>query len=364
MRSGRFAIAKERILAELETVIVELFGAAASHRHRRTVTWNIANPWRKGSKPTQMVVNLRGRRGGWIDFVSGDKGDAIDLVAFALAGHVSDQSRKDAVAWAEERFGLRNMDPATRTRLVSEAAARRQRLEEESRASAGETRKRVQRFFHACDETILGTPVEVYLGWRGIALGEVPNLARSFRFRADCDYWPAGRGVALPAMVAAMVDHAGRLGACHLTFLARDGRGKAQLPEGMNAKLFKGAVAGLMIRVTNGPSGLNAEEAAYNGVKGPIGVTEGIEDALSAAAAFPALRMWAAGSLSGLMHIPNHFAADGWLIFRDNDWGKPQATALFDRAIARLRQFGKPVETLAMPADWGKDLNDALNQEI
>ena len=33
----------------------------------------------------------------------------------------------------------------------------------------------------------------------------------------------------------------------------------------------------------------------------------------------------------------------------------------YDRAIARLRAFRKPVEAIAMPPDWGKDVNDALN---
>jgi len=71
--------------------------------------------------------------------------------------------------------------------------------------------------------------------------------------------------------------------------------------------------------------------------------------------------MHAAGSLSGYLHVPDHACIKGYLIFRDNDWDKPQAVELFDRALARFKSFGKPVTEVAMPAAWGKDTNDVLN---
>jgi hypothetical protein len=145
-----------------------------------------------------------------------------------------------------------------------------------------------------------------------------------------------------------------------MTFLSADGRSKAPVEK---AKLMWPEVAGFVVRVTNGPSGMTAEDAAAAGISGLVSITEGIEDSFSIAIATPELRCWAAGSLSGLLYVPDHPSVSGWIIFKDNDWGKPQAAALFNRAVARFRSFGKPVEVVAMPADWGKDVNDALNQE-
>ncbi len=102
------------------------------------------------------------------------------------------------------------------------------------------------------------------------------------------------------------------------------------------------------------------EKAAEAGEAGPAGVSEGIEDALSAAVADPDLRMAAAGSLPNLLTVPDHAAASAYLVFRDNDWNKPQAVALFERALAHFKAFGKPVRAVAMPPSWGKDVNDAF----
>lgn len=371
---SRFAIAKERLLQDLEAVIPEIF-PGAKPRYRRRNGWNIASHWRGQSKPSQMIVWLSGsRRGGWKDFVTGEGGDAIDLIAWGKEGIVTADSRMRAVEWIEDRFGIRRMDPETRAKMAAEAARRRELAERQEARRLDLQRERVRRTFFACEPNIAGTPVETYLGTRGIRLSEVPHLTHSFRYRADCEYWPLARydgegnrlapGPTFPALVSAMVSSGGKLCGLHLTFLAPDGRGKApvkQIDPELNEKLFKGDVAGLVIRVTNGPSGLAAEAAAQAGVSGPVGLTEGIEDALSAAIAAPGLRMWAAGSLSGLLHVPDHPCASSWLVFRDNDWGKPAAARLFDRALARLRGFGKPVQDVAMPADWGKDVNDAIN---
>jgi hypothetical protein len=155
-----------------------------------------------------------------------------------------------------------------------------------------------------------------------------------------------------------MVDARGTIGACHMTFLAANGEGKAPVEQ---PKLMWPETAGLVIRISNGATGLSGSEAAEAGVSGLVGLTEGIEDALSAALATPELRMWAAGSLSGLLHVPDHPCAAGWIIFKDNDWGKAEAQALFDRAVARIKSFRKPVEVVSLPADWGKDVNDAIN---
>lgn len=383
--TSRFAIAKEKLLADLESVIPDLLGsrATAKRNQRKRARWNVVNPWRAQADAGQTIIWLTGaRRGGWKDFVSGDKGDVVDLVAFVKEGYVTRESRMRAVEWAEDRYGIRALDPATKQKIAEEAAARARKLAQEQAAEQKTMRDRARKMFFACEVRLEGTPVETYLAGRGVLLAEVPHITPAFRYRADCEYWPLGQyrddqvrvpGPSFPAMVSAMVSADGTLNALHLTYLAPDGRGKAPVkqiarrrgldPKEFSEKLFKGDVAGFVIRCTNGPSGLSAEKAAAAGVAGPCGLTEGIEDGLTAGTQEPRLRMWAAGSLSGLLYVPDHACVSSWLMFKDNDWGKPQATALFNQAYRRLRGFGKPVEVLAMPADWGKDVNDAINQE-
>lgn len=356
---SRFSVAKQMVVDDLETIVGELL--RAQPRHRRTGLWQVANPYRPKSKPEQMCVWLRGaRRGAWKDFVSGEKGDAIDLVAFALTGDVNETSRMDAVKWVEDRYGIRNMDAGQRERMAAEAKARRIAAEAKEAERVKKARERARKFFFSCQEQIFGTSVEAYLRSRGVELSRVPNLGRAIRFHPACEYWMDEARPKLPAMVSAMVDEAGKIGACHYTFLAPDGRGKAKVDK---AKLMFPETSGLLIRLTDGASGLPADrpEAVASGI---VGATEGIEDALSVAIANPDLRMWAVGSLSGLLTLHNHPCASGYLIFKDNDWGKPQAQAQFARAMTRARQFGKPVEELAMPASWGKDVNDAINRRV
>lgn len=377
----RFSVAKDLVVTNLSDIVPALFGGGKKQsRHRdRDHSWQVANRWRPGADLSEMKV---WPGGAWKDFVSGDAGDAIDLVAFGLTGIVNKDSRMQAVAWVEDRYGIKTMAPAERAKLQEQIKEKRLDLEAEAEKAAKAAHDRARKAFFGGEQEVLGTPVDTYLrDVRGVDLRLVPHLNwRSFRYRPDADYWPAREfGVPLearsfPALLSAMVDGQGRLGAVHYTFLEPDGSGKLdtlargwfdEKPDGRrkgkSAKLMYPETAGLVIRISQGPSGLPAEEAAANGVVGWFGHTEGIEDGLSAALADPELRMDAAGSLSGYLHIPDHAAAEGHLLFRDNDWDKPQAVALFDQALARMRGFGKPVEALAMPAAWGKDTNDVLN---
>lgn len=381
--TSRFAVAKAVALDHLESLVPELLGPNAPARFQRGGSWNFLWPWRANAKPTQAILYLTGaRRGGFVDFVSGTKGDVIDLVAVCKAGVINDDTRMDAVRWIEDRFSLRAMDPEARARMEAQAKAQRIAMEAAEARRVKERRGRARRFFHSC-ETWEGTLVETYFREaRGFDLRAVPNLGHSIRFHPACEYWlgaqyreetgPDGKrrrvkvapGPRFPAMVTAMVDEAGKIGACHYTFLRPDGRDKAHaVPAGLDepkAKMMFPETAGLTMRLTHGPSGLTMDRAAEAGISDVLGVAEGIEDALSAALSDPDLRCCAAGSLAGYMTLHDHPAVSAFLLFRDNDWDNPQALAQFDRALARVRQFGKPVAACAMPAAWGKDINDAL----
>jgi hypothetical protein len=377
---SRFAVAKSHVLDNLEMVISEIYGQNADPRHhKRGRSWNISWPWRSKSKPDQTIIWLDGaRRGGFRDFTSGVQGDAIDLVAVGLEGAVTDETRLRAVAWIEDRFGIRSMSPTQKRLIAAEAEAKRKAMAAAAARVRKIARDRARKFFFSCERTILGTVAETY--WkvaRGIDVRDVPHLAPAFRFHPACEYWlgaprdekgnKTGKGPMLPAMISAMVDQDGKLGACHYTFLRPDGRGKAEvLPFGgseAKAKMMFPETSGLMIRCTYGPSGMNMEKAAEAEISGIASVSEGIEDAVTAGYADPELRSNAAGSLPNLLTIYDHAAVSSWIVFKDNDWNKPQAQALFERSISRLRSFRKPVEPVAMPASWGKDVNDALKGE-
>ncbi len=244
---SRFAVVKALALDNLERLIEELFGAGANPRYRRTGGWNICWPYRAGSKPSQTIIDLTGaRRGGWCDFVSGEKGDVIDLVAAAKEGAVTDQSRLRAVAWLEDRYGVRNMNADTRRTMEAEASARRRAMEAREAARRKALRDRARRFFFSCSPEIFGTPVETYFRVsRGLDLHDVPGLTPAFRFHPACEYWlgaprdrmgrKSGPGPTFPALISAMVDGGGHLCACHYTFLSPDGREKAEaIPHGLN----------------------------------------------------------------------------------------------------------------------------------
>jgi hypothetical protein len=382
--TSRFALAKDHAVLSIDSIIVELFGGGRQQTHRYPGRWAVTNKWRAGASMDQMTVwRDGGRRGAWKDFVSGEKGDAIDLVAYGLTGIVTADTRMTALDWLEDRFGLKTMDAAAKAELEEKARARQAQLAEQDKTRVGADRDRARKFFFSCQPEILGTPVATYLMSRGIDLDAVPHRTTALRIRPDCGYWMGaqrdgegnklGRDPEFPAMIAAMVSGDGTLGACHYTFLEPDGssklktgdRGYVDRDSGKphSAKLMFPASGGLTIPVTYGLSGLKVQDAAQRGATGWMGFTEGIEDALSVAVTNGELRMHAAGSLAHLGALSDCPAAKGYLIFKDNDWGKPQAQAQFDLAIARLKSFGKPVETLAMPKAWGKDVNDALNHE-
>lgn len=377
--SSRFAVAKEHVVRSLDQVVPKLFGGKG-RTHAYAGRWAVVNPWRGGARLSQMTIWRTGaRRGAWRDFVSDDRGDAIDLVAFALVGAVTRDSRMQALEWIEAEFGLKDMSPETRAKIGRDAKANAERLQQEEARTLKQRQDRARKFFYSCQPGLAGTAAEIYLASRSIRLEDVPHLGRSLRFHPACEYWMAaqrdgeGRKIGevprFPAIVSAMVSADGTLNVCHYTFLEPDGSAKLKTGargyvdgEGrpLSSKLMFPAGQGFVVRVTLGPSGLNCEDAAQRGIHDWVALCEGLEDSLSTAIGDPRLRVHMAGSLPGLLQVPDLECAKGYLVMQDNDWGKPQAQALFDRAIARLKSFGKPVATLAMPAEWGKDVNDAL----
>ena len=343
------AIVKERMRAD----ILRLCGDLGLEGRPRGNVWQTKNPRRADRHGGSFTVWVKGASpGSWKDFATGDKGDVLDLVAYLKAC-----SRKEALAWAMDRYGIKAMSAEQREQQEELARAARARAEAAEKAERLKRRKRAHLMF-AKAEPFVSETVARYLASRGLKLP--PTLeARWCRSFPRFEWW-MGRnretgelGPEFPAMVWGFVDAQGKQQACHITYLAHDGSGKAPVEK---PKLIWPEHLGLVIRVARGETGLDPEEAAKQGKASPVVITEGLEDALTIANAAPELRVWCAGSLAGYGEVPDHACVSAWIVARDNDWGKPQAAALFERAIARLKTFRKPVRVIA--SDVGKDFND------
>lgn len=359
----RFAVAKARLEDELSSVVAEL----ARDLARKRTYWVGGDPTESYTQDDHFVVwNGAGGKtpGAWKNMYTGAAGDVLGLVA-----HLLRCTPMDALRWAEDRYGLARMSEADRKALEDKARVKREtqrvkQAQDRARAVAGAVR-----MFERAQPSLFGTAAEAYLASRGISLARVPNIEPdTFRFAPAAEWWlgaehEGGRkvrsGPTYPAIVSAMRDGLGLLKAVHFTFLAEDGSGKAKLPKGKpnKPKLMWPETAGLCIRVSRGSSGLSWEEAAAHGVLDTAAYGEGVEDGLSIAIADADLRVSAAGSLPNLLSAPIPPSADGAILFKDNDWGKPQAEAQFETARAR---FAAAVPTVVASSHFGKDMNDLL----
>jgi len=355
----RFAVVKDFLQRDVALLVRELLPGAVLSGGK---TWTARNPRRADKTAGSFVVWKTGVPGSWKDFASDDRGDVVDLVAY-LKGW----DRMEVVRWAENRYGIRRMSDAERR--VLDEKARSKQITEAAREAEDEIRARAwaSDIFEAAVPRISGTLVETYFAHRGLELRAMPWLEHQwFRFHPGLEWWRGAerdetgrkirRGPVFPALVSRMVDGRGNARAIHCTFLAPDGRGKAPVEK---PKLMFPKTKGLVIRVARGDTRMTPEGAAKHGLIGPALVGEGVEDAATFALATPELRTIAAGSLSGLLHMPDLACVESWLVARDNDWGKPQAAEIFDRAMTRLRSFGKPVEEISA-IGGAKDFNDMV----
>lgn len=358
MAPTRFALVKDFLQRDVALLVAEMVpGAKLSGG-----VWSGRNPRRADRTAGSFVVWRNPTPGAWKDYATGDQGDVIDLVAY-LKGW----DRMEVVAWGEARYGIRTMSEGERRRLAGKAASAR--VVAKAAEDADELRRRqwALGIFEGAEARIRGTLVETYFASRGLELKHMPWLEHQwFRFAPALEWWrgaerdETGRkirpGPRFPALVSAMVDGRGNFRAVHCTFLDHDGKAKAPVEK---PKLMFPRTAGAVIRVARGESRMTPEAAAKHGVIGPCVVGEGVEDAATFAYAMPELRALAAGSLPGLLHMPDLACVEAWLVARDNDWGKDQAAELFVRAMARLQSFDKPVQEISATGG-AKDFNDMV----
>jgi hypothetical protein len=178
--------------------------------------------------------------------------------------------------------------------------------------------------------------IGVYLRNRGISL-----TSSILQFAEQA---PHRLGARLPAMLAPIVNVDSEQIGTHLTYLRRDGNGKANLPRDLQRE-SRGALAGGAIRLIP----FNPEIELI--------LAEGIETAFSAAEIF-GLPAWSAVYAGGLRSLVLPPDVRRIIIAADNDVsgaGQRNAIAAYDRWTAEGRSV-----RVKLPPNPGTDFNDVL----
>jgi len=316
----------------------------------------------QGGLGDSMKVKIRGAGAGtWGHFAAGKGGDALDLIAYVNFGG----DKKAAWRWAMNWLGLDTSRPVPQAQrpVPSPAPARTD--------DAADHRRDVGfKLWLEAREGLAGTPVERYLGGRGIALSALARPPSALRFHPRLPYWdPPDRDGArpilrghYPAMVALVAGEpsarAGHFVALHKTYLAvrDDGRvTKADVPK---PKMVYGRMKGGSIRLARGASGKGFNAAPAGDV---VAITEGIEDALTVALAAPELRVVAAVSLANMRNVwlPPNVAEV--ILVADNDGANEVAAKALQMAALAHHHAGRRVR-IARPAAGVKDVNELLTR--
>lgn len=298
-----------------------------------------------GGRGRSLSVCIYGAKAGtWADFATGQKGDALELVAACLFRG----DRKQAYRWSIRWLGIAEDGPPTPRRALPEAGT-------PSRFGDGRARDLAAKiFFHQAQEQILGSPAGLYLEARldGGLTRELGRQPRSLRYHGSLRCTEVGRS--LPALVAAIIDEDGAFRGIHRIWIAQDSDGVWRKAPLQNPKKALGRIRGGHVPLWRGASEMPLH-AAPDGET--IAIAEGIETGLSVAVACPELRVVAALSLGnmGLVGLPP--AVTRVILLADEDANDAARDAL-NRAADLHLQAGRKVR-IARPPE-GKDFNDTL----
>ncbi|MBI5112888.1 MAG: toprim domain-containing protein [Rhodovulum sp.] len=343
---------KFRAAASAETVLAKL-GITA--RPNRAGLISCCDPV-TGERNPSLAIWIKGGTITFKRYGSPHQGDVFNLVAYLNNWtHLPRGGFLEAARWLEDLLGLRHLSADERREDLAKARARAARQREDQAAAAEKAARRAKGLWLSA-LPIPGTPVETYLRTRGIDLAALPRLPRILRCLPNAKHrGDDGRETWWPAMIAGCTDGTGEIRAVHRTWLRPDGAGKA--PVAPVKKVWPG-FAGLVIPVWKGDGDLSVRDACATGLLQILVITEGIEDALTAALAAPEHRVWAAISLSNIRNIRLPDCIEAVAIHRQNDWDKRSAVEEFEAGVAALEAQGRPVVPFA--ASTGKDINDTL----
>jgi hypothetical protein len=306
-----------------------------SNGHREGNYWLVGDI--RNAPGRSLYVRLRpsadgaGRAGKWTDAQSGEHGDLLDIVRAAT----STGTLREALAEARGFLSLPN-DPLEPVSVTKRKPG----------PNASEAARRLL----ALARPIGGTVVETYLASRRIP----PLQADALRFHPRCWYRrspddPGDVPAAMPAMVAAVTDVAGKVTGAHRTWLAPGGLAKAPVARPRRAM---GHLLGNGVRF---------------GESGPVmAAGEGIETILSLRAALPSIPAIAALSAAHLAALAFPPMLGRLYVAREND---PAGRKAFARLACRAHEQGIDVLPLdSLRGDLNADLRalglDALRANI
>jgi putative DNA primase/helicase len=189
------------------------------------------------------------------------------------------------------------------------------------------------------DSGVRDERIKIYLGSRGIGL-----ISPVLRFSEQA---PHRLGARVPAMLAPIVDVDGEQIGVHLTYLRRDGSGKAELTKEYQREC-RGVIHGGAIRLI--PFEPDVE----------LVLAEGIETSLAASELF-GLPCWSAVYAGGLRTVVLPPEVRRIVIAADRDAsgvGQRNALAAYDRWTAESRSV-----RIVTPPVVGDDFNDVLRKE-
>lgn len=334
--------------------------------------WVAHNPVTGDYKQSpEFKVALDRDHGAWMDWRTGEKGDVIKLISYCRQ-----LDFREAMDWARDFLGIRNMSREDRERFAHRAAEARRKAEADAEQKRLKRMQSAERLFHTgfLDGAISAaeTHARAYFAARAIPLDAIPNRdMATFRFAPAVEFWQRaeshyenGRiiktkaGPQFPAILSAVRQATGQISAVHCTFLSPLGPKKLPVSEKENAKLMRGEVKGAMIRISHGPEGLPPELATQ---AHPCIIGEGIETTASVSIGAPEARAWAAGSLSNMANAPLDLACvSAGIVLRDK-FKSATTEKQFDQVMEALARHGKPLAVIE--SHIGNDFNDLAQGE-
>lgn len=358
---------KEMLVLNVEDV-ARHYAPEASGCHVTNGEYWTLNPGRADTRVGSFKVSLTGPHAGkWHDFTTDQGGSLLDLIMLAM-----DCDIVEAIREAKRYLGLANESPADRRRReqqLERQRARRAQQSRENRAKQQRQRDQAQAIWLSGAEDLAGTPVEAYLrDTRGIDLGALPRPVGALRYHPELFYKHVDNETGeiietkLPAMVALAHDGQSKPACIHRTYLGQSsttGRwGKADVPQ---AKKIFGTGGGAAIHLWRGIGPRQGKPASLfraHTLDGPVTITEGIEDGLSAIVLQPRRRVLCAMSLGNMGRIELPDLVKEVLLIADQDENE-DARAMLQRVIGAHGAAGRLVRVWK-PQGAGKDLNDAL----
>jgi len=332
----------------------------------------------RGERGDSLKIHAHGpKAGAWADYACSEtdphgKGDLLAL----LQHTVGNGDIKVAFEEAYRFLRLDTMDPRRMQQLRERASAAEAKAKREKRTKDESKRRNAERMWLTAEKLTPSSPPVKYLESRGIDFGVLRHLPGAIRYHPKVRHAETGRE--LPAMATKMCDLAGRHMATHFTFLqfGRNGWEKLGLievphprtgeliPTKCSKKIWSPLYYGAHIPLWKGEQKCKLGDIAPGT---PADVSEGIEDGLSFALAYPERRIIAAATLGniGQLIVPPQMGDFCILAQRDE---KEQAQRDLEDAVkkqqeqARLQQSARVVR-LRWPEVGFNDWNDWLRGE-